>query len=171
MNTCCNTCWDLHFDLIYCQWVCGISFCRGSECQLTWPLTVLWLDGGRPECSLVQAPPLPLSSPGHWVWLQCWRSAWNWYHWCWSLYMDWEGESVNESLWPGWEGTRLIPSYLLVCSASSSWESLLIVISGGSRNLERVVHPLAHDAHPKIFRLPCPLPVMIHVIIVTTDCL
>jgi len=31
--------------------------------------------------------------------------------------------------------------------------------SGGSRNLERGVQPLAHEAHSRIFGLPRPLPV------------
>ena len=31
--------------------------------------------------------------------------------------------------------------------------------SGGFRNLERGVQPLAGEAQPKIFELPCPLPV------------
>ena len=35
--------------------------------------------------------------------------------------------------------------------------------SGGFRNLERVIQPLASEAHPKIFGLPCPLSV------ITTD--
>ena len=37
------------------------------------------------------------------------------------------------------------------------WHSLMH--SGGSRNLERGVQPLLHKARPKIFGLPCPLPV------------
>ena len=38
----------------------------------------------------------------------------------------WMGK-VNKwmrALWPGWEETRFLPSYLFVCSASSNWESL-----------------------------------------------
>jgi len=34
-----------------------------------------------------------------------------------------------------------------------------LLLSGGSRNLERGVQPLAHEAHPKMFGLPRPLPV------------
>jgi len=33
------------------------------------------------------------------------------------------------------------------------------MVSGGSRNSERGVQPLAHKVHPKIFGLPHPLPV------------
>ena len=32
--------------------------------------------------------------------------------------------------------------------------------SGGFRNLERGVQSLASEVHPKIFGLPCPLPVI-----------
>lgn len=70
----------------------GFSYCTGVECQLTWPPTGLWLDGGMPECSLGQPPPQPLSGPGYWVWLRCWMSVWEQYYWCWSLYMDREGD-------------------------------------------------------------------------------
>jgi len=39
-----------------------------------------------------------------------------------------------------------------------SW-IVLLESSGGSRNLERGVQPLAHEAHSKIIWLPRPLPV------------
>ena len=45
--------------------------------------------------------------------------------------------------------------------------------SGGSRNLERGVQLWAQEAHPKVFGLPCPLPVInafvTHTILVATD--
>ena len=46
----------------------------------------------------------------------------------------------------------------------------LVISSGGSRNLERGVQLRVHEAQPKIFGLPRPLPdVNARVIIVTTD--
>ena len=65
----------------------------------------------------------------------------------------------------------------LLCNPFDTWvyildsrkHALYMITSGGSRNLERGVQLRVHEAHPKIFGLPCPLPdVNAHVIIVTT---
>ena len=40
-------------------------------------------------------------------------------------------------------------------------------ISGGSRNLERGVQPRANEAHPKIFGLPRPFPVILMHVVAT----
>jgi len=41
-------------------------------------------------------------------------------------------------------------------------EKNMAVHSGRSKNLERGVQPRMHEAHPKIFGLPHPLPVTMH---------
>ena len=59
----------------------------------------------------------------------------------------------------------MVASYHMTsCSKVYSDKLTLVYIvqsnnSGGFRNLERGVQPLAGEAQPKIFGLPCPLPV------------
>jgi len=56
------------------------------------------------------------------------------------------------------------------CRLGSAYVALKEYSSGGSRNLERGVQLQVHEAHLKIFGLPCPLPdVHARVIIVATD--
>ena len=45
-------------------------------------------------------------------------------------------------------------------STSAMGYSIKKGYSGGFRNLERGVQSLASEVHPKIFGLPCPLPVI-----------
>ena len=80
---------------------------------------------------------------------------------------------------PGGLSNMLQPPYTKQCHFEveniyfyMSGLSHMLIGSGGSRNLERGVQPRAHEAHPKLFGLPRPLPVInafvTHIIIVAT---